>query len=327
MATKAMMGDNKSIRDTFLYNSMNHSKYLDDIISFALSKGKVLTPDDLAFEVNTINKYYKYPLKKAVLDAFAGGGIKPVVLGEGADKRIPASLPFILAKSGSAMISYAFIDNYKSYDAKNETYSIDPKKLYCFLESAYMAMIIQKNFKGIARSNSACADGGEIFAHMFVRVLNKRYALNVDKRAYEKMLCLAAKFFMVNQLGLPSESDTVNNYALKVAEANTPYIMTELDQAFKPEAFADLASFITTIHDNAYLITQSLASLTTRELIEDFVSMYQPAAIFALEHFSYFVFNVDSVCVGAYLNNQAILEDLVGKSGARLYTSIANYQL
>lgn len=261
------------------------------------------------------------------MDTWLGGGIKPIVLPEGSDKRIPASLPFILAKSGNNLVAYVFLDNFKSFEPKNETYSIDPKKLYCFLESGYLAMLIQKNFKGISRSNTTCVDGAGIFAHMFTRVLNKRYALNVDKRAYEKMLCLSAKYYMANLLCLPSESDTVTNYALKVSESSTPFIMTELDQAFKPESFADLASFITTIHDNAYLITQGLASLTTREFIEDFVTMYQPAAIFALEHFSYFMFNVDSVCVGAYLNNQAILEDIVGKSGVRMYTSIANYQL
>ena len=54
--------------------------------------------------------------------------------------------------------------------------------------------------------------------------------------------------------------------------------------------------------------------------------MYQSSSIFALEHLSYFLFMVDSVILGAYLNNQAVLEDVVGKSGAKLYTVISAYQ-
>lgn len=317
----------KSVRETFLYDSMNKSGYLDKMVKGAITKGKIIRPEDLIHEVSIINRYYKYPMKKSVLDAFNDGRLKPIVLPHGLIEKVPSSIPFILAANGSQLVAYVFIDNYVTKDKDMTSISIDPKKFYCLMESAYMAMVIQKSFPVIARSNYACTEAASIYAHMFIRVLNKKYALNVDRRAYAKVLYLAAKFFMVNCLGLDAASDSVNNYAIKVSDTDSPFMMNELDRAFGTnEAFKDLATFISLIRQNSYLITQSLAELSVKDFITDFVAMYHSSAIMGLEHFAYFMFNVDSVILGAYLNNQAILEDIVGKSGAKIYTLIANYQ-
>ena len=316
----------KSIRDTFLYQSMNASGAADKIIKTALTKGKMLSANDLEFEVATINRYYKYPLKKAVIDAFTNGDLKAVVIPQAVEERISQAIPFILGGVGNKMVAYAFIDNYAKYNKKDDNYSIDPKKLYAILEGAYMALIIQQSFRVIARSNVACVEGGSIFAHTFVRPLNKIYALNVDKRVFTKMLYLAAKYYLINILGMPFNSDSVQNYAMTICEADSPYIINEVDGAFKEEDYTNINSFITAIQNHAYMISQSLASLTTRDYVYEFTKTYHPSMMFFLEHFTYFMFNVEAVTIGAYLNNQAVLENIVGKSGAKLYSLVAGYQ-
>lgn len=320
----------KSVMDTFLFKSMDKKgNYLTKMITGAISKGRVLKYDELLYEVTTINKYYKYPLKKAVMDAFRDGILKPIVLPSGLIEKVPTSVPFMLAPVAGmrgVIGAYVFIDNYKSYSEKDDMYNIDPKKFYCLMESAYMATIIYKSFPIISRSTVLATEASSIFAHMFIRVLNKKYALNVDKRAYTKVLYLAAKFFMVNQLSADPASETVNNYALKVSEAESPFIVNELDARFTADDFKDISAFISAIQKNSQFITQSLAELVLRDFITDFVAMYHSSAIFALEHFAYFMFMVDSVILGAYLNNQAILEDIVGKSGAKIYSFISTYQ-
>ena len=72
----------KSVRNTFLYESMNKSGYTDKIIKLAISKGVKLLPKDLNFEIATINKYYKFPLKKEVLDAFVDVGTSRMFMTE-----------------------------------------------------------------------------------------------------------------------------------------------------------------------------------------------------------------------------------------------------
>ena len=92
-------------------------------------------------------------------------------------------------------------------------------------------------------------------------------------------------------------------------------------------AFQNISTFINGIKSTSFNISQSLAELTLKDFIVDYVQMYHSSALFALEHLAYFMFVVDSVMLGAYLNNQAILEDIVGKSGAKLYTQLNNYSI
>ena len=313
----------KSIRDTFLYKSMNKNGYVDKIISTAIKKGTVLTPSDLSYEVNTISKFYKYADKEDVLKAFNEGILKPIILPAGLNERLSNSIPFMLGMNGRQLIVYVFIDNYVSVTSEGN-YSIDPKKLYCLLESAYNAYKVQQGFIAIARSSVVCSEGAAVFAHMFTRVLNKKYALNVDKRAYSKVLYLAAKFYLINILNMDYDAPSASNYAMKVADITTPFMINDLDAAFTKESYTDLATFITSISNNAYRISQSLANLTTRDYITDFVNLYQPSSLYALEHLSYFLYMIDSVVLGAYLNNQAVLEDIVGKSGVKIYNFITN---
>ncbi len=317
----------KSVRNTFLYGVMNKASYLDKSLKTIISKGKKLTVDDLQYEVNTINKYYKFPMKKSVLDAFTNGTLVPMVLPVGSNEKMAASVPFLLFPNKGSIGAYVFIDNYVQYTKSSDTYTIDPRKFYCLLESAYMAILIQKNYLVLARSNVIASEGSAIFAHMFIRVLNRKYALNIDRRAYAKVLFLAAKFFMINQMGMDPGSPIVFNYALKASDADSPIMMREIDERFEEsKAYVDINTFISFLKVNAHLISQSLAELTLRDYLTDYVNMYQSTSIFALEHFSYFMFLVDSVILGAYLNNQAVLEDIIGKSGAKLYTQIAIYQ-
>ena len=303
-----------------------NGNYLTKMITTAMSKGRILKYDELLYEVTNINKYFKYPLKRAVMDAFKEGILQPVVLPPGINEKVPTSVPFILVPVKGNIGAMVFIDNYKSYSEKDDVYNIDPKKLYCLLESAFMGIIIQKNYKVLFNNNIINTEAASIYAHTFIRVLNRKYALNVDKRAYAKMLYLAAKFFMVCELGLDPLSESVSNYAFKVSEAESPFLVREVDAKFKPEDYKDLGAFINAIKTNAYLITHSLSELTVRDYITDYVGMYHSSAIFALEHFAYFTFMVDSVILGAYLNNQAILEDIVGKSGAKVYSLLTTYQ-
>ena len=261
------------------------------------------------------------------MTAFEKGILKPIVLPQGSTEKVSASVPFLLYGGNGNIGAYVFIDNYVQYTKSSDTYSIDPRKLYCLLESAYMAILIQKNHLVFARSSVLANDGGSIYAHMFIRVLNRKYALNVDRRAYAKVLFLAAKFFMINLLGMDPTSETTFNYALKVSEADSAMVVREVDARFdEDKAYENINTFIMFLKKNSYIIAQSLAELTLRDYLTDFVNMFNSSSIFALEHFSYFMFMVDSVIMGAYLNNQAILEDIVGKSGAKIYTQIAPYQ-
>ena len=66
----------------------------------------------------------------------------------------------------------------------------------------------------------------------------------------------------------------------------------------------------------------NLKGLTVQNYLESFISMYESSALLALEAFPYFIYNVLSVINGGYINNQYIMEDIVGNNGAKLYNAI-----
>ena len=69
----------------------------------------------------------------------------------------------------------------------------------------------------------------------------------------------------------------------------------------------------------------SLSKLSTREFVEEYINTYHASTTFALEHPIYFLFMIDSVTIGAYMNNQILLEDIIGKDGAKIYTTFSKY--
>ena len=116
----------------------------------------------------------------------------------------------------------------------------------------------------------------------------------------------------------------VQNYALKISGLSA-IAVKEVDEAFseKPDTFSDLGKFLSRIAETSYLFTHGLKDLTVRNYIQGFIDMYGSSAVFALEHFSYFIFNIASAVNGGFLNNQYAFDEVIGRSGEKVYAFIS----
>ena len=307
----------KTIKDTYIYSQMNKDGYIDKKLQLFSNPNSSIpvTPEMLEEQVLHINKTFKYPAKMAVLEAFKNGALVPVMLKPGISDKMPVSIPFLFNKDRSkAMV---FIDSHARFRNKETMdIDIDYKKFYCLMESAYLAM------EGFRRSSaSIITKGSSIYAHMFTRVLNKKFALNTNRLAMNKVLFLASKFFMINHLGM-KDQNMVFNYALKNCNSATAIAMRDVEGAIGEEAFVNISTFLTALANSSYRLVSGFSSITTRDYINSFANMYGQSTIFALESLDYFMFVISSVAIGAYLNNQVILEDIVDKDGMKLYLEI-----
>jgi hypothetical protein len=156
---------------------------------------------------------------------------------------------------------------------------------------------------------------------MFTRVLNKKYALNVDKSKMHKVLFLASKFYMINVLGL-ADNEMTFNYAIKNCVNGNPYTIKEVNNLVKTEDYKDLSTFILALAKQETGL--GMVDLTVRNYLEAFINMYDSSALLSLEAFPYFLYNVLSVTNGAYINNQYVLEDIVDHNGAKIYADLMN---
>jgi hypothetical protein len=315
----------KSIRETYLYETFNKGGEFDNILKNFMTKAIVATPSMLDHEYNTIKNYFKYPLKISIMDAVEEGIVVPMAYPKGitANFKVPTNMPFLLTTGNAGVCkAIAIIDNYAK--VTDDKVTIEPNKLYTLLETAFIARSISMNFNNIRHNAIMYTEGTSIFAHMFTRVLNRQYALNVDKDAYNKVIFLSSKYFLINILAM-KDSDMIFNYALKTAGNLNPIMAKRLNDAIPDSSYATIATFIKAIADNAYLIINGIEKLTVREYIANFIKMYNNAALFSLEHISYFLFNVISCINHAYFNNQYAFEEAIGtKSGDKLYAHIAN---
>ena len=309
----------KTLESTFIYNHLNRANNITRTMAEALDKGTVLTQDNLEEEFLTITKNFKYPLKLQVVDAVKKGEIILVYSPERV--LIPKFMPFILTRNNSGnVVGVVFVDVW-SEKMNHETghVKIDPKKLYCMMEAAYLARICYFNSKELTSKAAVISNGSAIYSMMFTKVLNKKYALNIDKNKYHKVLFLASKFYMLNILGM-SDSDTVFNYAIKNCPNGNMFSLKEIDNIVGANAYTDLENFINTLAKPETGL--NMKDLTVRNYIEAFINMYDSSNLLSLESFPYFIYNVNGVTNGAYINNQYIMEDIVYKYGAKLYTAM-----
>ena len=307
----------KSLEATFIYNHLNKSNGLTNNISEILQHGRVITKSELEEQLMVINKNFKFPFKYKVLSAFENGEIK-VIYSEKA--KIPTCLPFFLTKSnGNKIISVVVANIYGTYDNNSNTLKIDPKKLYCMMESAYLAKICYINSKQLSTRALLLSGGSNIYSAMFTRVLNKKYALNVDKTKMSKVLFLSSKFFLINIMGL-GDTDTVFNYAVKNCPNANLITLRDINDMLTIEDYASIDTFIKALTKPE--LGLNLKDLTVRNYLEAFINMYEASCLLSLESFYYFLYNILSVTNGAYINNQYVLEDIVGNTGVKIYNDL-----
>ena len=316
----------KSIRDTFTYQAINKEGSLDKLIKTFLTKAIKADSNMLMSQYSTIQSYYKSALKTPVLDAVNDDLVVPMIYPKGitANNKVPTSIPFILLKTATGAVkAVAVIDNWASITENNKVV-IDPNKLYTFIEGAYIARALEMQFNNIRHAAILHTDATSIYAQMFTRVLNRDFALNVDKDAYNKVLFLAAKFFLMNLLQLKN-SDSVFNYATKAAGVTSAIALKRLDDAFDDDCYKDISTFITAIKNKAYMINNGLTKLDVRTYMERYIRMYKNSSLFSLEHLSYFLFNIFACLNGAHINDSYAWEAAMGKkSGDKLYGFISN---
>lgn len=304
----------KLMTESAVFNYLNSNNRVNNTIMNILTRGTQVTTAQIGPAFASI-KLYKYPLRPQVIEHVEQGKI--IMMYSPKDIKMSPALPFFLHKNSSGETrAIVIVDIHGSADAIGNV-TIDPKKLYAILEAAYLAVVYANNHKSINAKSGVIKNGSIIYANMFARVLNRKYALNSDKVKLHKVQFLASKFFLINVLG-HSDTETITNYAMSNCVGANTMILNDVNDIMKEEDYKDLATFISALKKPELHLNFG-ESLTSRSFIEQFIMTYDHSTLLSLELFPYFMFTVNAVVMGAYLNNQLILEDIVDKYGIKLY--------
>lgn len=309
----------KPVNSTFVFGHLNTNNAINKRVIDVMQHGVAIPPEKIQGAFFVINKNFKYPLKNSVLEAVQKGKII-MVLNKGRDIP-PTCMPWFLASVGGHTKAVVVLDHIATnYDENTKSCEVDnPKKLYCLLESAYLGLACHMKPE-ICTNQGVVSEGSAMYADIFVKILNKEYALNVDKNRMNLVTFLASKFFLINMLGMKN-SPKVDEYAYKNCVNPNKMIIDAISADFNDEVFEDISKFIQALAHHPET-SKYLPGLTVRGYLQQFITTYKPAMLLALESLPYFLFNIDSVNMGAFFNNQQILEPICDKRAPKMFALI-----
>lgn len=298
----------KPISSSYAFKCFNR---VDDI-SEAIN-GQILTQKELGEQMLMIQKYIKSAYKTKVLSTLQEGVIK---LRYVKDLSI-TQMPFILGKDGSINILVS------SYGRMREDgmVSVDYRKLYTLMESGYIAKQFIVKYDRYRNDSILIKNGAQVYSNMFVKPINRRFNLHLDRNRENTMIFLSAKFYLKNVLGLQND-EIVFNTALSVCKAGNPILLQEADSVIPDEAYADLKSFFEALKEDK--LNLGLKGIQLRDYLTDYLSLYGSSVTFALEMMPYFLYVINASISSMGLVNNYALEDLTEKGGAKIISRFLN---
>lgn len=306
----------KPMQSTFVFNYLKAN--ILPTIQETINNSRILGQTELEEQFLMIKKYVNSPLKQKLMSELNQGNIKLVYAPEDAQRL--TYLPFIMKGSVDGRLEsvYVVISSFGNL-REDGTISMDYKKLFALMESAYVAKNFMLKYDKYRNNNAIIAQGCMLYADMFAKPINKRFNIHTDLERENKIKFLAAKFYLKNVLGLQNE-DIIFNNAMKACKNPNMYILKEADSLMGEEAFRDLGSFIEALTSEKMRL--GLIGLNTRGYLNLYIEMYGSSTIFALELLPYFLFVGIATLHAMGLVRNFALEDIMEKGMAKILAQL-----
>ena len=304
----------KPMQSTFVYSQLKDA--INNTIQSSIRDGKVLTSTELEEQFLMIKKYSRSSIKTKVMSEVEAGTIRLIYAPENVQKF--SYLPFIMTVNNGKLCANVMVSTYGNMREDGTIY-MNYQKLYALMESAYLAKNFLNKYDRFRNNNALIVQGCILYANMFVKPINKRFNIHTDRERENKILFLAAKFYLKNVLGLQNDEIIFNN-AMKACKGGNPFILKELDSIIPDEAFNNLGTFIEALKSD--ILNLGLIGLSARGYLELYISLYGQSTIFALELLPYFIFVGNSAINSMGLVNNYSLEDLMEKGMAKILAQL-----
>lgn len=292
-----------SIEDSYIYQTFNASNALIQRIVKYIKTSTKLDSSYFEEQYMQMKRTSLSPLTKHVIEALDNGDIELLYSRE---SKIGTSIPFIIRKNESGrIVATIFISTFAVID-KNNNLNIPIKQIYALLESAYVALQLQVNPTYIQRNTTLMKITAYTYTEMVMRILNKDYALSLDKQLYDKVTYSVMKFYLSN-IWKHQNREVIESYSshgLKyITDLDLNLVRTAYDDC-DIKTIDDLLKFIKTL-------SPRMAELNTRFFIERYVNTYHGSTILSIDYLPYIFFVIINIILGSFLISQTALNDVI----------------
>jgi hypothetical protein len=294
-----------SMSDSFIYGLFNSSGEIQKRILQALKEGIPLGESYIEEQLLQMERSRISPLLSKVLEAYKDGYVR-LVYWKSTTQKMTKSIPFVLHKSQNGPVVSIFISSFGKLTADETRLNIDMKTLYILMEAGFVALNLQIRPNVFKRNTTIMRCCNEVYTNMFMRVLNRDYALSLDTALHDKVSFTISKFFLDNiwELG---NSDMSTNYAL---QTTTEKNLQSLDLTLADYQNAK-ATTVEELFGVLKQISPRMQSLTVRYFVERFLNTYGGSSILAIDYLPYVFFMIQNTLAGGFLVSQTTLSDIV----------------
>lgn len=299
----------------FLISSSNITKTIDTIVR---------PRDDLDYaaiseKLRNISRRFNFPLKNLTVDAYSNGAI--ALLNNREMIRLPTMLPAFTANVNGNFITSVNCTPFVPSNVEN----LNERQLYAMMQYGTVLNTSARLYNKFAFSNVIQKEGGMVYALMMLKVFDKMIGLSTDEMHRNQLLFFFIKYFNVALLGR-TNYDTVTTLADNLTSSTALLIKQNFENSLasavgaksQAELYAKpLFEIITSMAETADWLNR----MTARGFVQNYLALFQPSALLALERFDYFAAYVVNFAsdVGLY-SNDVLMSSVVGRSGIAFYT-------
>ena len=296
-----------SLNDSVIFQTFNRNSEMMNIINLCIKNGLVLEDSYIQEQIIQIKRTRISPIADKVLDAYEK---KDIIVIYAKNVKVPQALPYAILKIQGRLKAFIFVNNYgtiaKNKDGMEEYLNMPMKDLYVLMEGAYIGLTYYKYPVQITKNLGLMKLCSQIYANMFMRILNKEYALSLQQEIYDQVYFSVAKYFL--ERVWESKNDDINvSYAMNtLLSPNKTDLMIVNDEYTQADItnIGKLIEFIAKRSDR-------MNKLNLRYFTQCWLNTYKPGAIFGMETLPYFLYIIEATMIGSFLINQPIVSSIV----------------
>lgn len=307
-----------TMEDSLVYKTFNQANGVVDKIVKYLSSGVPLDKSYIEDQYAIIRRGAGIsPLSQKVLEAFNNGDIE--IIWNNTEK-VGVAMPFIVRrKSDGKVVSTIFINAFATI--KDDSILVIPaKQLYGLMEGAYIALKLQTDPVKVMKNAELMMTTASVYTEMMARILNKEYALTLDKALYDKV-CYCIKRFYLECVWEYPNTGLVSNYASSDLKYIQQFDLDALDATYSKMEIKTIANLLEFVKS----LSPRMSDLNLRYYIERFIKTYHGSSILSIDYLPYVFFVITNVVMSTFLVSQTALNDIIKntKNINRFYSELA----
>lgn len=307
-----------TMEDSLVYKTFNQANGVVDKIVKYLSSGVPLDKSYIEDQYAIIRRGAGIsPLSQKVLEAFNNGDIE--IIWNNTEK-VGVAMPFIVRrKSDGKVVSTIFINAFATI--KDDSILVIPaKQLYGLMEGAYIALKLQTDPVKVMKNAELMMTTASVYTEMMARILNKEYALTLDKVLYDKV-CYCIKRFYLECVWEYPNTGLVSNYASSDLKYIQQFDLDALDATYSKMEIKTIANLLEFVKS----LSPRMSDLNLRYYIERFIKTYHGSSILSIDYLPYVFFVITNVIMSTFLVSQTALNDIIKntKNINRFYSELA----